>query len=154
MYKKTALEFINKINAHDVDGIIRTISDDHVLIDAQSNELKGKDRLREGWTEYFVLFPDYAIEVEDVFEQDNKVAVFGFASGTYKGLTEDQANFWRVPAAWKDIIEKNKYLNYSAFFTPSRSLSCGKHPRLCGSWDRNKYNVFPRRLAIPGMRAL
>lgn len=97
MYKKTALEFINKINAHDVDEIIRTISDDHVLIDAQSNELKGKDRLREGWSEYFVLFPDYAIEVEDVFEQDNKVAVFGFASGTYKGLTEDQANFWRVP---------------------------------------------------------
>ena len=36
MNKKTALEFFNKINAHDVDGIIRYISGDHVLIDAQN----------------------------------------------------------------------------------------------------------------------
>lgn len=51
-----ALEFINRINAQDVDGIFRFLSDDHVLIDAQDSELEGKERMREGWAEYFMLF--------------------------------------------------------------------------------------------------
>jgi ketosteroid isomerase-like protein len=51
MNKIMVLEFIASINSHDVDGIIRYIPDDHVFIDAQDNEFKGKDRLREGWVE-------------------------------------------------------------------------------------------------------
>lgn len=66
-----------------------------------------------------MLFPDYTIEVEDVLTEENLVAVFGYASATYKGLTTDQANYWRLPAAWKAVIEKSKiklwqvYADYS-----------------------------------------
>jgi ketosteroid isomerase-like protein len=45
MNEKTGLEFTDRINAHKVEGIIRFLSDDHVFIDAQGNEFKGKDRL-------------------------------------------------------------------------------------------------------------
>jgi len=58
--------------------------------------------------EYFLLFPDYTIAVEDVLERENMVAVFGHASATYRGLTAEPGNFWRLPAAWKGIIEKGK----------------------------------------------
>lgn len=108
MNTKTVLAFIDSINAHDVQRIKGYLTDDHVFIDAQDTEHRGKQRMGEGWSEYFALFPDYTIEVEDVLERDDLVAVFGYASATYKGLTEDRTNFWRLPAAWKGIIERNK----------------------------------------------
>lgn len=92
MNKNTVLEFINSINAHDVDEIIRFLSDDHVFIDAQGNKFKGKKRMKEGWAEYFVLFPDYTVEVEDVTEKD-------------------KIKLWQVYADYTlifDIIKKNK----------------------------------------------
>jgi ketosteroid isomerase-like protein len=107
MHKKTVLLFIDSINAHDVDGIVGFLADDHVFIDAQDNEYKGKQRMGESWAEYFVLFPDYTITVEDVLEQENTVAVFGYASATYKGPRNPE-NFWRLPTAWKGIVEKDK----------------------------------------------
>jgi len=108
MNTKTVLAFIDSINAHDVPGILGYLADDHVFIDAQDTEHKGKQRMGENWSEYFVLFPDYTIEVEDVLERDELVAVFGYASATYKGLTENRTNFWRLPAAWKSIVEGGK----------------------------------------------
>jgi len=108
MNEKTVLEFIDRINARDVEGIIRFLSDDHVFIDAQGNEFKGKDRLRKGWAEYFVLFPDYNIAVEDILLKENLVVVFGYASATYKGFTADPTNYWRLPAAWKGLTGKEK----------------------------------------------
>jgi ketosteroid isomerase-like protein len=108
MHKKTVLAFIDSINAHDVDGITGFLSDDHVFIDAQDNEYTGKQRMGESWVEYFSLFPDYTIEVENVLERENMVAIFGYASATYKGLTAESANFWRLPAAWKGVVEKDK----------------------------------------------
>ncbi len=62
MHKKTVLEFINSINAHDVDSITHSLSDDHVFIDAQDNTYAGKQRMGKNWAEYFVLFPDYPIQ--------------------------------------------------------------------------------------------
>jgi ketosteroid isomerase-like protein len=79
-----------------VAGIVSFLSDDHVFIDAQDNRYKGKQRMGESWTDYFVLFPDYTITVEDMLEQENMVAVFGYASVTYKGLA-DPEYFWRLP---------------------------------------------------------
>ncbi len=108
MNESLVLEFIKSINAHDVDGITVFLSDDHVFIDAQGNEYKGKERMDESWAEYFVLFPDYNITVEDVLTKENLVAVFGYASGTCRGLTADPANFWRLPAAWKGVIANGK----------------------------------------------
>ena len=33
---------------------------------------------------YFKLFPDYKIEIIDVYYNGNKMAAFGFASGTFE----------------------------------------------------------------------
>lgn len=109
MNKKTVLDFVNAINEHRVDKICFLMSDDHKFVDSHGNEAEGKDIMKMGWIGYFQLFPDYKIEITDIFDKGNTLAAYGFASGTYKGLqTENNENYWRLPAAWKVIVEHNK----------------------------------------------
>jgi len=130
MNKKIVLDFINAINEHDIDGICSLMADDHKFIDANGNEVTGKDRMRNGWIAYFLWFPDYKIEITDIFVQQesvqyiyrkdhpkqklniighNFIAAFGFAGGTYKGMkTDDNKYFWRLPASWKAKVSGGK----------------------------------------------
>src|SRR5437870_1564336 len=66
--KETILAFIDRINAHDVEGLAELMSDDHTFIDAHGNQVSGKEKMTAGWRGYFEWFPDYYIEVNEVFE--------------------------------------------------------------------------------------
>lgn len=46
--KETILAFIDRINAHDVDGIAGLMSDNHTFIDAHGNQVDGKDKMTAG----------------------------------------------------------------------------------------------------------
>jgi predicted SnoaL-like aldol condensation-catalyzing enzyme len=108
MNKQLVYNFIDAINEHNVDKICSLMTDDHKFIDSQGNEAAGKEQMRAGWIGYFQLFPDYKIEVTDIFINDDIVAAFGFAGGTLKGLKEYKENYWRLPASWKAIIKNDK----------------------------------------------
>jgi len=109
MNKKTVYDFVDAINQHDIDKIYSLLTADHKFIDAHGNEVVGKDKMKAGWVGYFQWFPDYKIEIKDIFENGNTIAAFGFASGTFKGLKSDKnENYWRLPASWKAIVENNK----------------------------------------------
>jgi len=85
------------------------MTDDHRLVDANGNEVVGKEKMRIAWTAYFQVFPNYRIEVTDIFQNGDTIAVFGFASGTYKGMKTDRnENRWQLPAAWRAIVENDK----------------------------------------------
>lgn len=99
---KTVEAFIDSINAHDVSSLAKLMSDDHVFIDAYGNEERGKETMTAGWRGYFELFPDYYIEVFDVFENSEAFALFGFAGGSFKGDPDAE---WRLPAAWKAMVK-------------------------------------------------
>ena len=118
MRDKVALGFVDAINAHDVDRIISFMSDDHIFIDAYGNR-ENKDSLQAGWKKYFEWFPDYSIEITDVFESGNIVAMFGYASGTYHNKTtadtDCSTNHWRLPAAWKAIIDREMIKEWQVF---------------------------------------
>jgi hypothetical protein len=65
--------------------------------------------MKAGWAGYFQWFPDYKIEITELFEDEGTIAAFGFAEGTFKGIkTTNNENYWRLPAAWKAIIEDGK----------------------------------------------
>jgi ketosteroid isomerase-like protein len=82
------------------------MSIDHVFIDSQDNKAMGKDNMRQGWIGYFALFPDYKIEINEILEKGSLICMFGYASGTYKNLiNEDNSNHWRIPAAWRAIVK-------------------------------------------------
>jgi ketosteroid isomerase-like protein len=110
--KETALAFIERLNAHDVPGLGELMSDDHIFIDAHGNQLSGKEKMIAAWRGYFEWFPDYYIEVTEVFEQGDHLALFGFAGGTFKNKNGQS---WRLPAAWKASVADGRVSLWQVF---------------------------------------
>jgi hypothetical protein len=54
------------------------------------------------------LFPDYKVEITELFFNGNTAAVFGFAGGTFQGLSDKKENYWYLPASWKAITKDGK----------------------------------------------
>jgi ketosteroid isomerase-like protein len=108
MNRQTFQDFVSAINEHNVEKISLLMTDDHKFIDSQGNEAIGKEKMREGWKGYFQLFPDYKIEITDIFDGGDIIAAFGFAGGTFHGERERKENSWRLPASWKAVIEDGK----------------------------------------------
>jgi ketosteroid isomerase-like protein len=105
LMNETVQAFVDCINTHDVEGLAALMSDDHVFIDAQGNKVRGKEAMTAGWHGYFEWFPDYRIEISDVFQNDEMLAMFGFAGGSLKGNADAK---WRLPAAWKTIVKNGR----------------------------------------------
>ncbi len=110
--KETILAFIERINAHDVGGLGALMSDDHTFIDAHGNQVTGREKMIAGWHGYFAWFPDYFIEVTDVFDDGERLALFGFAGGSFKGKPTKS---WRLPTAWKAIVKEGRVTLWQVF---------------------------------------
>ena len=109
METKIVLDFIDAINNANPDKMVDLMTFDHVFIDSQDNRTIGKDKMRQAWMGYFALFPDYKIEINEILEKDHLIGMFGYASGTYRNIiNEDNSNFWRIPASWRAIVEDNQ----------------------------------------------
>ncbi|MBI5474193.1 MAG: nuclear transport factor 2 family protein [Ignavibacteriae bacterium] len=108
MNRQIVQDFASAINEHNVDKMCLLMTDDHRFIDSQGNEAKGKEKMRAGWIGYFQLFPDYKIEIIDIFLGGDTVAAFGFAGGTFQGKSDREENFWHLPASWKAVIKNGK----------------------------------------------
>ena len=102
-------EFIAAINEGNASRLSSLMSKDHIFIDSQGTKDCGRDKMRKGWEEYFRMFPDYRVEIQDILQDGNVVAVFGSASGTYsgkRGLVPE--NRIEMPAAWKAVVDNGK----------------------------------------------
>lgn len=93
-----AEEFVARINTADVAGLAELMTEDHRFIDATGQAHSGRERMTQGWRQYFALAPDYCIEIEDMVVGSDRVALFGWASGTCNNTP------WRIPAAWKAVV--------------------------------------------------
>jgi ketosteroid isomerase-like protein len=113
---RTVLRFVNEINRHDVPAILALISDDHLFVDGLGHELRGRDRLRDAWTGYFHLFPDYRILIEDHLQVGIIVGLFGSASGTFAVEGElSPTRRWKIPAAWKAVVREERVERWQVF---------------------------------------
>ena len=110
--KETILAFITCINSHDVEKLGALMSDDHTFIDAHGNQVSGKDKMIPGWQGYFAWFPDYYIEVTEILEDGDKLALFGFAGGSFQGKETER---WRLPAAWKAEVKHGQVTLWQVF---------------------------------------
>jgi len=93
------------------------MSDDHKFVDAHGNEVRGRESMLGGWRGYFDWFPDYRIEVSEMFEGETTAgeqsfALFGFAGGSFK-WNEDAR--WRLPAAWKAVVKDGRIVLWQVF---------------------------------------
>ena len=110
--KETILAFIELINAHDAEGLSALMSDDHTFIDAHGNQVTGRDKMVPGWRGYFAWFPDFLIEITDMFADGDTFALFGFAGGSFQGK---QTESWHLPAAWKVSLSDGRVSLWQVF---------------------------------------
>lgn len=114
--KSIVIKFVKAINDHDVNEIVNLMSEDHIFIDATGHKSVGKNGMKEGWEGYYELVPDYQIEISDITENESVIGLFGYAKATYKILANNlNSNFWRIPASWKAIVEKNRVKHWQAY---------------------------------------
>jgi hypothetical protein len=114
--KETVLKFVEAINSANMDNIVDLLSEDHIFIDSGDGKYQGKDFMKQGWVGYFNMFPDYKIDIIDMTENDSIIGIFGYASGTYKGMkNEMNSNYFRVPASWKAIVKDGKIKHWQVY---------------------------------------
>jgi len=113
---RVAEKFAEAINAHDVDGLTKLMSSDHVLIDTLGNKFPAS-ALRSGWQQYFTMVPDYWIEVDQIVSDGNVIFLCGSAGGTYtpKGWTIKPENRWKTPAVWRALIKSGKVAEWQVY---------------------------------------
>jgi len=115
--------FVKSINDHDVDKIYDLMSENHVFIDRYGEKHVGKIGMKEGWQNYYQMFPDYVIEITDLFEYNSVFGLFGYASGTYKNIKDKStSNFWKTTAAWKAVVENKKIIHWQVYCDYTRLM--------------------------------
>lgn len=100
-------EFVRQINNQNVEGLCDLMSDDHKFVDSLGATVTGREAMRNGWKGYFGIVPDYSISLDEIMVNDNIVAAFGHAGGTFSMDGElKEENKWQVPAAWVAVINE------------------------------------------------
>lgn len=116
METKVVVDFADAISHADVDRMCSLMTDDHLFIDSQDNKMEGKEMMKIAWIAYFGLFPDYKIEIEELYENESSICILGYASRTYKSLqNKNNNNHWRVPAAWKAVVKDNLVQHWQVY---------------------------------------
>ena len=104
-----ALSFMDRINAHDVEGLAALMTEDHTFIDSLGQSVRRRQWVRAAWMSYFEFCSDYWIIHETVIESGGTVAIFGKAGGTIAGST------WETPAAWKAIVRDGQVQEWRVY---------------------------------------
>ncbi|MBS1513454.1 MAG: Type 1 glutamine amidotransferase-like domain-containing protein [Bacteroidetes bacterium] len=109
-------EFVYNINEHDIDEMLKYLSDDHLMTDSSGIKIRGLKHLKIAWLDFFIHFPDYTIEVSEIICTETSAAIFGKAKGTYwqKGELEERNKF-EVPASWQAKITDGKISEWKVF---------------------------------------
>jgi len=81
--EEITLEFVERINARDPDGLAELMTDDHTFIDSGGDVERGRDVMRKGFAEYFSSFPNYRINVSKVCTSGDAVAIVGKSTGSH-----------------------------------------------------------------------
>ena len=111
--------FVAAINSTDINQLTDLMTDDHTFVDSDGQEYMGRERMRIGWLDYFLMVPDYKIEITDTFYNDNMVVFLGMAEGTFSEAGKlKPENHWRVPAAWRAIVVSNKVARWQLYVNP------------------------------------
>jgi ketosteroid isomerase-like protein len=126
-----AMEFIKRINSGDANAVCELMTEDHIFQDALGKRFLGRERMRAGWTAYFNMVSGYHVRAEEFFQTDNRLAIFGTASGNCAGTGEKSADkFWEVPAAWRAVVRGGLVAEWRVYADnqPLRKLMADRVP--------------------------
>jgi uncharacterized protein (TIGR02246 family) len=96
--------FVAAVNARDLGILCDLMTEDHVFIDSNGEEVCGREAMRAAWSGYFKMMTDYKIHVRETYASDDRVILIGIATGTYApGGDPGPGSRWEVPAAWRAV---------------------------------------------------
>jgi ketosteroid isomerase-like protein len=101
--------FIERINAHDVEGLAACLSADHRFVDSLGAVFVGRETLRQGWQAYFALVHEYHVSVHALAELAAGVLLVGEAAGRSNGVA------WAVPAAWRAVVRDGQVAEWQVY---------------------------------------
>ena len=114
-----AESFVQAINAHRVDTLAELMTEDHVFVDSDGSEVRGRESMLQGWRDYFTMVPDYEIVVEQALWRDDTVVFIGIARGTFSHEgTLDPEHHWSVPAAWRAVVAGTCVARWQVYVNP------------------------------------
>jgi len=125
--------FVKAINGHDVDGLTKLMSSDHVFDDSLGNRLPAA-AMRAGWQQYFTMVPDYWIKIDQIVYEGNAVILCGSAGGTFvpKGGMVRPENKWETPAVWRALVKEGRVAEWRVYCDNEpireRMRAAGSHP--------------------------
>jgi ketosteroid isomerase-like protein len=108
--------FVRAINRQDADGVAALMTPGHRFVDSLGNVVEGCEKLRKGWTSYFLMVPDYTLAIEETYESGPVVLLLGMAQGTYAPdgkLSESYA--WKTPVAIRAQVEDGLIAEWRVF---------------------------------------
>jgi ketosteroid isomerase-like protein len=115
----TAEKFVRAINAHDLERLAYLMTSDHRFIDSMGDVVEGRDTMVEGWKAYFVMVPDYKLEISRCFvasKRATEVMLSGKASGSYhfKGVKRPDSS-WSTPAALRAVVRDGQIAEWQVY---------------------------------------
>ncbi len=114
--ERVAQAFVSAINAHDVDGLTKLMSSDHVFVDSLGDKFPAS-AMRSGWQQYFTMVPDYSIKVDQIVSDGNVIVLFGSAGGTFvpkDGMIKPE-NKWETPAVWRVLVKDGRVAEWRVY---------------------------------------
>jgi ketosteroid isomerase-like protein len=104
--KAVVSRFNDCINAGDIEGLSRAMTDDHVFIDAADKRVSGKPACLRAWQDFFAAFPDYRNHFAQFATKQELIVVAGRSSCSDQRLygpalwtarvRGDRVSEWRV----------------------------------------------------------
>ena len=125
-----ALDFVGRINNHDVNGLVELMTTDHLFVDSLGNQSR-RPNIETGWKDYFEMVPDYWIKIERTVADGNIAILVGRAGGTYvpqAGIMRPE-NRWETPAVWVSRVKGRKIVEWRIYCDnePIREKMRGAH---------------------------
>lgn len=116
MCVETVNQFVKRINANDVQGIVAMMTEDHRFIDSVGTVVAGSDKMAEGWAAYLGMMTDYRIEIRETLCRGSTVVLLGNAQGTLStDGTCNAESVWQMPAAWRVVIRDGRISEWQVY---------------------------------------
>lgn len=102
--KIVAVSFVDAINTQDMEALAALMGDEHLFTDSLGNFYAGCAALKKAWRDYFAAFPNYRIEIDEIYTEGQRVLLIGKASGRYSADCTSEENSWQIPMVWKALV--------------------------------------------------
>jgi len=117
--EEVAAAFAGAISSKDIERLSEMMTDDHVFIDSDGTEVKGRHKMRKGWREYFAMVPDFRITIKEILSRNDTVVLLGRSEGTFvQGGVLRPENHWSVPSAWRVVVRGEQVAVWQVYVNP------------------------------------